>query len=128
MRNLRPRLPLYRLEKLPRFVLIRPVARDAVVDKHRLDRFRSKQVPRIPNIHPRGRPLADIDCVPGGLVPGAIGRVGTADGEEGFGHDARGHGVVGPDAAVDQAAGDVEVGGAVEDFGAEGDHAAGEAG
>lgn len=49
-------------------------------------------------------------------------------GEEGFRHDARGHGGVGPDAAVDEAASGGEVGGAGEDPRGERDHAAGEAG
>ena len=43
-------------------------------------------------------------------------------------HDACRHEVVGPDAAVDEFAGDVEVRGFVEDFGAQGDHAPSEAG
>lgn len=128
MRYRRPRLPLYRLEELPRPVLIARVARDAVLDENRLDRLGPQQVSRIPHVDARRRSRSNVDSVPGRLIPGAVVWVRAADGEKRFGHDARGHGVVGPDAAVDEAAARFEVGGPVEDFGGQGDHAAGEAG
>lgn len=145
------------LEHGPRRVLQLLVARDPVEYEDGLDGLGAKNVPIVPLVRvPDGEAVLVDELLAhfrGGRVPRRGGGVLLPDGlvplrvrplalpwrrgvdadlargeVEGLGHEARGHGVVRPEAPVDEPPGDRQVVRAAEDLGSDPDHPSDEAG
>ena len=143
MGDVRPGVPLHSLKNPLALLLQEPVARDAVENEDRLDRFRPQDISAIGDFREARTQAALADeilnisgrirwgalpdrRVPGPLVPraGRLARSGVED----LGHDARGRGAIGPDAFIHELAGDRKILRPVKNPGADANHASGKTG